>query len=495
MSNGFSRYQLADRVHDALPGIGYTEPTTVQHKVIPLILGRRNVIVEAATGTGKTAAYGLPLLTRIDYTKRSTQVLVLVPSRELALQVTKALRSFTTQKELRVEALTGGTSLADGEKRLRASPHIMVAVPGRLKDVLRTGKHDHFWRDIKFLVIDEADKLLEFGFQEILDNLVSHLRNMVQVALFSATISEDVEWLIRERFRPIQTIRLSPKEALKNIQFHSVMVDRGQKHRYLAGILKARKVPGALVFCSKRDEVYELANFLRSVGRKAQAYHGLLDQVERAAIMKRFKQKQVEFLVATDLAARGLDVENLPAVINYSFPDDIEVYLHRCGRTGRAGKRGHVYNLVGSKKEEIIVQRFHNEIGIALGGFTVKPISKDEIGMVEDRMRKLHLNRGKKDKIRAGDVVGFLVNTAGVQPEQIGTVAVYDTYTVVDLPESGIGVLEMIDDLKLKGKSVKASLYTLADQKRKSEAVKKRKLGVRDKQHKAKAEDRKKGRG
>ena len=451
---------------------------------MPLVLQRKNVIVEAATGTGKTAAYGLPLITRLDLTKRSTEVLVLVPSRELARQVEAALRSFTTHEKFRIEAIYGGSSLEDSERKIKSSPHILVAVPGRLKDVLRTGRHDYFWRNIKYLVIDEADKLLESGFQSILDKLVSNVRNMIQVALFSATISKEVEEMIRERFYPLKTIRLSPKEALRNIIFHYVFVDNGQKHRYLAGLLKEKRVPQGLIFCSKREEVQEVATFLRSVGRRSQAYHGLLDQVERAAIMSRFKNKQVEFLVATDLAARGLDVERLPAVINYSFPDDIEVYLHRCGRTGRAGVRGAVYNLVGSKKEEIIAKSFHEQFDIRIKSLEVQPVSKEDIRIADDRIIKVHLNRGKRDKIRKGDVVGFVVNAGGVDADQIGTIAVYEQYTLVDIPESGLEVMEMMDSLQVKGKTVKVSRFSLEDQRRKSEAVKKKQFGVRDKKQK-----------
>lgn len=482
MSSGFKRYQLADRVNEALTNIGFEDPTTVQHQVIPLILQRRNVIVEAATGTGKTAAYGLPLITRIDLAKRSTQVLVIVPSRELALQVVKALRSFTTHEKFRAEAIYGGMSLEDSSAKIKSSPHILVAAPGRLKDVLRGGKHDYFWRDIKYLVVDEADKLMESGFQDILDNLVSNVRNMVQVAFFSATISQDAEALIRERFYPLKTIRLSPKEAFRNIRFNYVYVDNGQKQRYLAGILKGKKIKQALIFCTRRDEVLELANFLRSVGRQAEAYHGLLDQVERAAIMKRFKSKQVEFLVATDLAARGLDVEKLHSVINYSFPDDIEIYLHRCGRTGRAGHRGNVYNLVGSKKEEIIVQSFHSEWGVGLKSTAVEAIGKLGIGKEGGgRLVKVHLNRGKRDKVGAGDVVGFLTNTTGIKADTIGTIAVYDSYILADLEDKVLEQLVAMGPQKIKGKTVKVSKYSLADQKRKAESVKKGKIGVRDK--------------
>lgn len=479
--SGFDRYPLEDHVLEAMPKIGFTVPTLVQDKVIPMLLNRKNIIVEAATGTGKTAAYGLPLLSRIDMQKRSTQVLVIVPSRELALQVESALRTFTTHAKFRVQGIYGGISLEESEKRVKSSPHVLVAVPGRLKDVLRTGKHDYMWRDVKYLVIDEADKLLESGFQEMLDKLVSNVRNMVQVALFSATISKDAEELIRERFHPIKAVRLSPQEALKNIRFQYIFVDNGQKERFLGGLIKARKIRQALIFCSKREEVVSVGNFLRSLGYKAQAYHGLLDQVERAAIMSRFKDHQIQFLVGTDLAARGLDVERLPVVINYSFPDDIEVYLHRCGRTGRAGLRGSVYNLVGSRKEEIMVQSFHEAFEVALLQFAVKPVTKDDIRIADNPVVKVHLSRGKRDKVGAGDVVGFLVNATGVNADEIGTIAVYDSYTVVDLPDSSFHVLGMVENLQVKGKTVKATRYTMEDQERKTESVKKKQYGVRDK--------------
>lgn len=489
MKTGFNRYDLAERVLDALHGIGYLEPTEVQHKVIPLLIQRKNLIVEAPTGTGKTAAYGLPLLSKVEFNKRSTQVLVLVPSRELALQVKAALESFCTHTHLRVEAIYGGMGMEESQKIIKNGPQVLIAVPGRLKDLLRLGKLDFMWRDIKHLVIDEADKMLELGFQNVLDNLVSHLRNMVHVSLFSATISEDVEDLIRDRFYPLMTVRLSPRQVLRRIKFNYINVDGGQKPRYLAGLIRTKKLSQALIFCTKREEIYELAAFLRSVGRKAEAYHGLLDQVERAAIMKRFKSKQVDFLVASDLAARGLDVEDLPAVVNYSFPDDLQVYLHRCGRTGRAGKNGLVYDLVSSKKEEIIVEGFHEKIRIPVSKLEVKPIRKDEIDKVGDPVVKVHINRGKRDKIGSGDVVGFLTTAVGVWPETIGTIAVYDSYLLVDIPESVYEILQMIEAPKIKGKSIKSSKYTLADQKRKSEAVKKSQLGVRDKKLREKKEE------
>lgn len=492
-NKGFSRYDLDVRVIDALPKIGYKKPTPVQHKVIPLIIQRRNLIVEAATGTGKTAAYGLPLISRLDLLKRTTQALIFVPSRELALQVEQALRTFTTNDSFRIEAIYGGSNLVDSERKVKSSPHILIAVPGRLKDVLATGRFDHFWRDIKYLIIDEADKLLELGFQDTLDNLVSHVRNNVQVALFSATISADVEDLIRMRFRPIMTIRLSPQEALKNNRFYFTKVHSGQHARVLAGLIRERKVSQALIFCNKRSEVYELASFLRSAGFKTEAYHGLLDQVEREAIMKRFKSKALEFLVATDLAARGVDVERLPAVINYSVPKDPEVYLHRCGRTGRAGRRGAVYNLLSSKEEEIYVNKFHEEFLLRLDLLEVEAISRKELTLNDaPKLVKVHFNRGKKDKIRPADVVGFLLNNSDTKADHIGTISIYDSYTLVDIPEHSLAELGVAEDLLIKKKKVKVTPFGIEDQKRKAQAVKKKQLGVRDKKALAKRVEKRK---
>lgn len=479
----FDRYQLDDRVVEALKALKFRRPTEVQHKVIPLILQKRNLLVEAPTGSGKTAAYGLPLITRCNTMKKHTEVLILVPSRELALQVEAALKSFTTNEKVKIGAIYGGMSLEDSEAILKSEPHIIVAVPGRLKDLLRTGKHDVFWRNIKFLVLDEADKLLEPGFRKMTDQLVSNVRNNVQVALFSATISKDMEEMFLERFYPVQVIRLSPKEVLKSIHFRFVNVSGGQVDRYLAGVLKDFNVAQALIFHNKREAVYSTANFLRGMGFKTEAYHGLLDQVEREAIMSRFRDKHVEFLVATDLAARGIDVVDLPCVINASFPDDVEVYLHRCGRTGRAGNKGYVFNLITSKKEEILVKAFHGQIGIKVDEAEVNlPAKEDLKADAAEKLIKLHLNRGKKDKIRPGDVVGFLVNELGADADDIGTIANYDTYVLVDVPETTAIALDHLErKLKIKGKSVKVSRYSLEDQKKKAEAVRKRQFGARDK--------------
>lgn len=476
---GFYKYPLGDYILEQLKNIKFIKPTTVQEQVIPQIFNKKNLIVEAATGTGKTAAYGLPFLSKVNPQKNNPQVLVLVPSRELAIQVEAALKSFTSDPRIKILALYGGAPIKDAATKIKSHGQVVVAVPGRLRDVLSSGNFDWFWRDISYLVIDEADKLLEAGFQSELDHLLRNIKKSAQVTLFSATISSDAEMLIRERFSPIKSIRLSPQEAFQNIKFFGVPVVEGQNAPFLGGLLKAKKIKKALIFCSKRAQVHSVANFLRSIGRKAQAYHGLLDQTERKAILQRFQNHQIEFLVATDLAARGLDVESLPAVINYAFPQDIEVYQHRAGRTGRAGKKGACYNLITSDEESIYMDAFHQQWQVGYTSITIRPMAKGSKKL--EKLVKVHINRGKKDKVSAGDIVGFILNNTSLTSDEIGTIAVYEDHIIVDLPAS---LLQGLEDpeakYKIKGKTVKIRKYGLAEREAKAKKVKKRVISQRE---------------
>ncbi|MCI4668630.1 MAG: DEAD/DEAH box helicase [Bacteroidia bacterium] len=472
---GFERYRLHDRSLDAIPHLGFDKPTAVQEKVIPLFLSKRNLIVEAPTGTGKTAAYGLPLINMIDLLKKSTQALILVPSRELAIQVSTALRSYFAGERLQVGAVYGGTSMEESFEAIKAAPHILVVVPGRLKDVMAHYKHDYLWRDIKFLIVDEGDKLLESGFQKDFDDIRGFVRSTVQVGFFSATIPRESEEMMRERYPKIQTIRLKPKDLLKNIKFFVAQVAKGKRETHLAGLIQQDKLKKALIFASRREDIFGLTRFLRNCGLKAESYYGNLSQEERAHILKRFKEGHIDFLVASDLAARGLDIEALPAVINLSIPQEFDYYLHRVGRTGRAGNPGKVFNLISGSIEEIRITQHHNRIELPLREKNIRPFDRADL-VAEDgnRWEKYHLNRGKRDKIRPGDIVGFLSNKAGLESDEIGTINIYEAYAVVDMPERGYHELMKGEEpLKLKGKNVKISKYMLEAQEKKAKAIKK----------------------
>ncbi len=470
----FTSYELHERVLEQLPSLGFKRPTRVQEKVIPLFIQKRNLIVEAPTGTGKTAAYGFPLISRLNLSKRSTQALILVPSRELALQVSAALKSYFSGDLLRVGAVYGGSTMTASCKTIKSSPHILVAVPGRLKDVMSQYQYDFLWRDIKFLIVDEGDKLLEMGFQKDFDAIRLHVRKRAQVGFFSATISEDSENLIRERIPHIMTIRLAPREMLKNIRFAYVDVPQGQREPYLLALLQQKKIDHALIFTNKREDIYALIGFLRNNGYRAEGYFGAQDQAERQNILKRFKEGFIDFLIASDLAARGLDIQDLPVVINLSMPEEFDYYLHRVGRTGRAGNKGKVYSLILGTQEKAYMENHHRKIGLRIHPIELKTLKTltHDIDQ-QEKWVKYHISRGKKDKIRKGDIAGFLTRQAGLEMKQIGTITIYDQYAIVDMPVKGFERLQAADaPLKIKGKRVKVRKYQIEEQARKANAVK-----------------------
>lgn len=472
---GFERYEFNERILSRLKRLGFKAPTEVQERVIPLFLQKLNLIVEAPTGTGKTAAYGLPLLSRLNLMKRSTQALVLAPSRELVIQITAALRSYHELEGLKINSVHGGVPISESFQQIKASPHILVAVPGRLRDVMSHYRWDYLWRDIKFLIVDEGDKLLEMGFQKDFDILRSQMRNRLQIGFFSATISQDAEQLIRERIQPIKTVRLHPKKVLRNISFYLIKPSQGQQARFLATLIKQKNISKALIFCAKRDEIFSITGFLRNHAFKTEAYHGTQEQQERKNILTRFRDGHIDFLVASDLAARGLDIEKLPAVINLSIPEEFDYYLHRVGRTGRAGKRGQVFNIIDSEMEQFFMQNHHKKMEIPL-----KTLDFEQEELItqkaseDERWHKYLFSRGKRDKIRKGDLVGFLLNQTTLSSDEIGTITIYDSYSLVDLPQHAHDqLIETDTPLLLKGKSVRIRKYHVSEQEKKAQQIKK----------------------
>lgn len=471
---GFHRYELDERVLEALPELGYRYPTLVQEKVIPLFMQKKNLLVEAPTGTGKTAAYGLPLISRLNLMKNSTQALVLTPSRELAIQVHKALNTFYAGDKLKVGLVVGGSTMAESFQAIKSSPHILVAVPGRLKDVMSHQNHDFLWRDIKFLIVDEGDKMVEAGFQKDFDEIQERIRGTAQVGFFSATISPDSQMLIKERVRPIEIVRLSPQQMLGNINFSYLKVQRGKRESFLVSMLKQEKVKKALIFAGRRQDIFPQLGFLRNCGLRAEAYYGNQEQQEREKILKRFKESSIDFLLATDLAARGLDISDLPAVINMSIPSEYDYYLHRVGRTGRAGNKGKVYNIVSGEMELVRLKRHHRAMDLRIRELEVTLIEKKDLMKIgKETWVKYHFSRGKRDKVRAGDILGFLSNNTKLDSEQIGTINVYDSYSVVDMPQSGFAELSELEELKIKGKSLKVRKYARSEEEKKARSIKK----------------------
>ena len=469
----FHKYGLHERVLLQLPELDFEAPTPVQERVIPLFLQGKNLIVEAPTGTGKTAAYGFPLISRLNLSKNTTQALVLAPSRELVLQVGKALSSYFQGEGFQVARVYGGVPMGESFRAIKSGAQILVAVPGRLKDVMAHYKYDFLWKDIKFLIIDEGDKLMESGFQKDFDDLRAHIRKTAQVGFFSATISRDIELVMRERYPKIKTLRLSPKQMLRNIKFGYVQVPQGNREQMLAALLQQYRIKHALLFSGKRDEILSLVGFLRNFGYKAEAYFGNQSQEERSHILSRFKEGYINFLVASDLAARGLDIEALPAVINVTIPREYDFYLHRVGRTGRAGNSGKVYSLITSDLDAVWLKQHHKKIDLPIRSIE---IHSDRIHPPKTQQKwvKVHISRGKQDKIRKGDVLGFLVHEGELPSEEIGTIMVFDTYSIADIPQGYLEKLESpTESLKIKGKTVKVRKYQQQEQQKKAQAIKK----------------------
>jgi superfamily II DNA/RNA helicase len=467
----FERYELHPRSIDAVNILGFPYPTQVQEKVIPLFMQKKNLIVEAPTGTGKTAAYGLPLIAQLNLLKRSTQALVLLPTRELATQVAESLIQLFDGDDLKVGLVIGGQAMEDSLQFIKREPHIIVAVPGRLKDVMTHNPNDYFWRDIKFLIADEGDKLLEMGFAQNFEWIKRQIRSTVQMGFFSATISADAEKMMREKLNKPEVIRLSAQQVLRNISFQYVDIQAGAREPYLAGLLHQEKIKKALIFCEKRDEIQTLTGYLRNYGYLAEAYYGSQEAAERANILRRFKEGHIQYLVGSDLAARGLDILDLPAVINCSIPSEFDYYVHRVGRTGRAGNKGKVYNLILNEIEMIEMNRHHTDLNIPIKECTVEPMLKR--AAVDTRRVRCHFSRGKKDKMRTADIVGFLVHNAYLNANEIGTITIYDSYAIADIPQDGLDTLNQnAEHLSLKGKSIKVRKFTVEEQEHIADSVK-----------------------
>ena len=278
--------------------------------------------------------------------------------------------------------------------------------------------------------------------------------------------------MMRERFRGMKTVRLSPKEMMRNIRFSYTRVS-GKREAFLISLLQAKEVHKALIFCGRREDLYGVTALLRNCGFKAEAYYGNQEQQERLNILNRFQEGHIDYLVATDLAARGLDIDALPAVINLAIPEIFDYYLHRVGRTGRAGNKGKVFNLVASEKERLWLMNHHRFIDLPAKRLPLEAVDLSQVKKSEeDRWVKYLFSRGKRDKIRKGDIVGFLVNQAELAADEIGTITIYETYSTVDLPQRAFEVLQSKEmPLKLKGKSLKIRKYKAEDQENRAKAV------------------------
>ena len=339
--NLFSESNLSPDIIKAVGELGYESPTEIQKQTIPFILSDiRDLIALAQTGTGKTAAFSLPILDMIDDTSRKIQLLVLAPTRELALQIAKDIKNYTKYlPNVKTTAVYGGSSITEQIRNLREKPQIIVGTPGRVIDLINRKALD--FSQIHWLVLDEADEMLSMGFKDDLETILSETPETKQTLLFSATMNKEVERISKNYLTNPHRISVGSINAVKkNIKHEYYVVNYRQKKEALKRLIDANPNQYSIIFCRTKMETQDVADFLMQNGYAADALHGDLSQAQRDTVMKKFRLKNIDILVATDVAARGLDVNSLTHVIHYSLPDDPEVFVHRSGRTGRAGKDG-----------------------------------------------------------------------------------------------------------------------------------------------------------
>ena len=450
------RALLPAALQQTLQLLNYTSFTPIQRHALPPLLEGKDVRAQAKTGSGKTAAFGLALLTRLNWEKIALQGLVLCPTRELADQVAAELRRLaSTLPNLKILTIYGGVAIAPRQASLvKHPPHLIVGTPGRILDHFEKGHLD--FSQLSMLVLDEADRLLDMGFADSINKVIDKLPKARQSMLFSATFPEAVDLLASQVLKDAEKIETDLTHDAETISQHFYQVPESAKSAALLQLLTTQQAQAALVFCNTRRDVQQVMDDLKSARVPALALHGDLDQRDRSEVLVRFANGSVRVLVATDVAARGLDLKALSHVISYELAHDVETHTHRIGRTGRAGESGIAQHLVSGKEKERL-----QKIGGAL-----EPLPK-AMGpklLAPAAMRTFIIDAGKTDKMRAGDVLGALTQSAGLSAELIGKIEVTPTRTYVAVARDAMdGALKKLctgtNTAKIKGRNFRIRLF------------------------------------
>ena len=453
----FSTLDLKPALLSNLEDIGYTEMTLVQAETLPHLIGGSDVLARAKTGSGKTAAFGLGLLNKLDPALFRSQALVLCPTRELADQVAKEIRRLARGiANIKILTLCGGAPLGPQLASLQHSPHIIVGTPGRVLKHLR--KETVTLQDLDTFVLDEADRMLDMGFAEELDAILEFVPRDRQTLLFSATYPESIAAVSRRIQRSPVTVDVTDDEQPAQITQVWCSVTRENRNAELVRALRAWGGALNLVFCNTKLDCAEVANYLRAKNIVAVALHGDLDQGERNEVLVRFANRSAAVLVATDVAARGLDVKDMDAVFNYELPKQAEVYVHRIGRTARAGKQGVAVSMVEQREEwrwqqieELLPDAFPKHCGI--------PDAKRSTDTLSPAMTTIRINGGRKNKLRPGDLLGTLTADGGVPGESVGSIDLFDTYTYIAVRNAETSkALRQLASRPIKGRKYRAQV-------------------------------------
>jgi ATP-dependent RNA helicase DeaD len=513
----FESLSLSNELLQAVKEMGFSEATQIQSQSIPVILKGVDVIGQAQTGTGKTAAFGIPLLDMLGAHETETSSLIICPTRELCLQITGELQKMAKfKRNINIVSVYGGEPIPRQIKALKRGAHVVVGTPGRLMDHLerKTLSIEH----VRMVVLDEADEMLNMGFREDIENILSNVPEERQTVLFSATMPKPI-LDIAKRFQKSPTIIKVVQEKLtaNTIEQCFFETNRGiKKETLIANLMELHNLQLALVFCNTKKKVDELVNDLRTLDLKADAIHGDLSQSQRNQVLDRFRNAEMNILVATDVAARGIDVNDVDAVFNYELPYDPEYYVHRIGRTGRAGKLGKAFSFVSDRSEsyrlrdieryiklqvkranvptqkDMVEAQLHhlkdkvalmvkeggldyyekvladicdeglsvNELAAILLKMTLAPKRETPNEPVEKKNGdankiRLHITLGRRDKLRPGDIVGALTGECNVSGKDIGVIDIFDSYSYVEVAQQDVKrILKGMNKNKIKGKRV-----------------------------------------
>lgn len=450
----FSTLSLPPSQLENLEGLGYKSMTDIQAAALPLALAGRDLIAQAKTGSGKTAAFGLSLLCKLNPRDFGTQALILCPTRELATQVAVEIRRLARyQQNIKVVTLTGGQSIGPQIGSLEHGAHIVVGTPGRLKDHLRKKTLD--LSRVSTLVLDEADRMLEMGFVADIESIIAETPADRQTLLFSATYPDDIKALSARFQNNPEQVSVETLHSDQHIAQQFYICQKSGKLEALLKLLEHFKPQSAVVFCNTKQYVRDVCGFLDQRGIAVAALHGDLEQRDRDQVLVQFKQRSCSVLVATDVAARGLDIDNLSAVINYELPRNPDVYVHRIGRTGRAGKEGLALTLFADS------ERYKLD---SIGNYLKRELEFEAIEALPDSVDSLPapafvtlcIAGGRKQKVRPGDILGALTGEAGIDGKAVGKIDVMDyaAYVAIERQVADKALGRLING-KIKGRKFK----------------------------------------
>ncbi|MBI1891367.1 MAG: ATP-dependent RNA helicase DbpA [Burkholderiales bacterium] len=430
-TTSFSNLPLTPAMLANLESLGYHEMTTIQAQTLPVVLEGRDLIAQAKTGSGKTAAFGIGILHRLNPTWFAIQALVLCPTRELADQVSNELRKLARfTGNIKVLTLCGGAPMRPQIASLEHGAHIVVGTPGRIRDHLGRGSIN--LNTVQTLVLDEADRMVDMGFQEEIAGIASACPARRQTLLFSATYPDDIRKLSAPFLRDPVEVAAETQHAEGQIEQRFYEIGYEDRHTAVARLLRHYRPVSTLAFCNTKIHCRELAEYLREQGFSALALHGDLEQRERDEILVLFANQSCSVLVATDVAARGLDIQSLGAVINVDVSKDTEVHIHRIGRTGRGAEKGLALSLcaLNEKKWVKLIEEYQ---GQPVQWFDLPAPDAAQTNNLRAPMVTVCIQGGKKDKLRPGDLLGALTGDAGLTKEQVGKINVFEFTTYVAL--------------------------------------------------------------